>query len=152
MSVVYSLHLWDIVDGNGTVLYTSEPYIGWFFPTRVAFSPDGALLVFRTQHSDLVWGEWQNLGGPILPTASDRWKKATGSELPAIPNTQVCVTHSPDGALMAVENYIREEDSGKTHILDTGSDPPACVAFSRDGRFLAIAAKNGIVQLWGVKP
>jgi hypothetical protein len=52
---------------------------------------------------------------------------------------------------MAVENYVRENDSGKTHILDTGSNPPACVAFFPDGRFLAIAAKNGIVQLWGVR-
>ena len=149
MSVSYSLHLWDIVKENGTGAFYFSPYIGWFFPTRVAFCPDGKFLVYRTQKSTQQW----NVVPDHLPspTSDDAWKISTGREFPAIPETQVCVTNLPDDSLMAVENYVRENDSGKTHILDTGSAPPACVAFSPDGRFLAIAAKNGIVQLWGVR-
>lgn len=47
--------------------------------------------------------------------------------------------------------YLWETDSGKQVKLARGSAKPTDIAFSPDGRFLAIGTHNGFVQIWGVK-
>lgn len=49
-----TLHLWDVANGNGRVIY-SEVMLPWGTTSSVAFSPDGQVLAYRTDTLIRFW-------------------------------------------------------------------------------------------------
>ena len=71
-------------------------------------------------------------------------------------DTVIAAEKIRDGWLMfSISNFIVvlwDPQSGKMSELDVGASSPTSIAFSPDGRLLAIGMDDGTVQVWGVKP
>jgi WD40 repeat protein len=136
-------------------------------PLNPAFSPDGKLFVVGGESPDrnvCVWDTtlWESATGPIEPLVSFTNEFEVGS-----------ISFSADGKIMALAGlaFDPEIPSGATNrlafrevgswrklrILEgaaAGATPKAgaaTVAFSNDGRLLAIGYRNGWVRLWDFK-
>ena len=72
-----------------------------------------------------------NSGKPVIFAPDDKLLAGTGYE---------------DGV-----TYLWDGENGKQMTLHHGNGNPTAIAFSPDGRFLAIGTSNGFVQIWGIK-
>jgi WD40 repeat protein/serine/threonine protein kinase len=106
-----------------------------------AFSPDGRVLLTQRPSSSLFWDQtirlwdasgWQPIeevqGEHYAFSADNRWL-ATGSGM----RTQI---------------GLRDRTSGTSYELSSGSGPVDCLAFSPDNLTLAVATRDGWVNLW----
>jgi len=106
-----------------------------------AFSPDGRVLLTKHSSSSFFWEHtirfwdaagWQPVeeipGDHYAFSADDRWL-ATGSEL----RTKI---------------GLRDRVNKTYEELPSGSGPVDCLAFSPDGKTLAVATRDGCVNLW----
>jgi WD40 repeat protein len=134
-----NIRLWDTTTGEMVRLLDTTPPI--YSPaTGIAFSPDGATLarndfnhnlyVFRTADSALL----------------AQYTGVTGSD---------SVVYSPDGQWLATPGtaYVllwRTSDgtTGPTGFVGSGGSGPTAVAFSPDGRALAVGDRSGNVVIW----
>jgi WD40 repeat protein len=170
---VCSVKLWDVA-GRKLARSLDEDVNTTPF-TAVAFSPDGKTLAlgggalggargfgakpdFGLQLWDVESGEpVRRFAGPALPAEPTR---------PGLqPNFFECLAYSPDGRSLALvadqQVWVWEVASGKERC-QLGALPPffkpkerffgsrSCVAFSPDGRLLAVGCPDGAVRLWEV--
>jgi WD40 repeat protein len=136
-------------------------------PLLPAFSPDGKFFVVGGEDPDRVVGVWETA----------LWDSATGPLKPKVSFTNEfevgSIAFSPDAKIMAMAGmtFIPESPSGATNrlafrevgswrklrILDgagtgaTWKAGAATVAFSNDGRLLAVGYGDGWVRLWDFK-
>jgi WD40 repeat protein len=133
-------------------------------PLPPAFSPDGKFFVVGGEDPDRVVGVWEtalwdSATGPLKPNVSFTNEFEVGS-----------IAFSPDAKIMAMAGmtFNPEKPSGATNrlafrevgswrklrILDgagagaTQKAGAATVAFSKDGRLLAVGYRDGWVRLW----
>jgi hypothetical protein len=95
-----------------------------------------------------------DLGKPLAPPHELRlWDVATGKELPKL-NGGHPIAFSPDGRLVVTrgENCVCEIATGK-RVVNLPDDPMLyirAVDFSPDGRYLAMAVPEDLIQIWEV--
>ena len=128
--------LYDILDGNGTALFTNEPgHINAF-----AFSQDGKILVSS------------GADNPVI----QMWEFDTSAKLHSITLTQrydsVVALAFHDTKLISLNRrgqivYWDVETGNK--LSETGNVPQFdAMAFSEDGKVFAIGTRNGKIHLW----
>jgi WD40 repeat protein len=118
----------------------------------MSFSHNGKMLLSRS------WFEQWQPTNPIILSEVESGK--TLLQLDGNFGYRPGVTFSPDDTLVASQGnwqiisqaYIWEVRSGKKYTLNTGYNGTGSIAFSPDGRLLAIGMDDGTVQIWGVKP
>ncbi len=122
-----------------------------FRVSRTRLSPDGmTVVVTYVEHSDI---DRFGLAGP--PHELRLWDVATGKELRRLNGGYpIDGAFSPDGRLVVTggENSVCEIATGK-RVAALPDDPLLSIraaAFSRDGRYLAIAVPDGVIQIWEV--
>jgi WD40 repeat protein len=131
-------------------------------PTAPVFSPDGRLFAFGGEDTNRVIGIWE----------TKRWDDVHASLQPDhwwTNDFEVgCIAFSPDNTIMAAAgvSYTPEYPSGATNrlaLFQVGSwrklrlleeasaglaENAASVAFSNDGRLLAVGSRDGQTRLW----
>ena len=137
-----SLHLWDVANGKGRVLFAVPLHNG---PIQsVAFSPDGKTLAFPGDKSIELWDvpndrELRTLTSPnnfalgALAFSPDgkslagfggdqlkTWDVATGKELPGVPISSggAFVTLSPDWKLVAANYHTPNSQTQQLKLFD----------------------------------
>jgi RNA polymerase sigma factor (sigma-70 family) len=120
---------------------------------QTQLSPDGQKVVVTYVEAT---GGLHDLGKPLAPPREVRvWDVATGKELPKpIGDHPNIVAFSPDGRLVVTrgENSVCEIATGN-RVATLPADPMVYIRaadFSRDGRYLAIAVAEGLIQIWEV--
>ena len=151
--------LWDLSSGKELRSFGPEPYSG-FVSMFLGFLPDGKSLV--QARGDGAIKIWEASTGIEKHRLSDPQQKS------GVTFRLRCAALSQDGSLLAVSTYSSEEGLGNQnkivlwniasgHTLGTltASDSCNALAFSPDGRWLAIAdmlygegKTTGKVRLW----
>ena len=143
-----SVKLWDVA--SGTLKQTLADQKGEGFLRGVAFSPDGRLLVSCNAENTILW----NVASGTMRTLSRYHDQV------------LSVAFSPDGKVLAFGSQdgwgkfgvvkLWDVASGvlrKTLTLSTGRPPlgfvgAVPVAFSPDGRLLALSTGDNMVKFW----
>jgi WD40 repeat protein len=109
----------------------------------LAFSPDGKTLASSGQFHSLSLWNMENVGGgvPILPT------------IPEHATAGLALAFSPDGNTLVVGGerslVIWSYEAGQCTLpRQFASETVRCLAFSADGRTLALGCDDGSVRLW----
>ncbi len=162
------VRIWNLASGKeerSFELITDALKKQSFFAGRTQLSPDGKMAV-------VVYTKDQGarLGFRRPPQTVRLWDVATGKELPALSGGHpLDKAFSPDGRLVAMggDSSFREfSPDGRligptdgNSVCETANGnrvvalPPRYIraaAFSRDGRFLATAVAEDVIQLWEV--
>ncbi|MCT4352282.1 hypothetical protein M5362_03935 [Streptomyces sp. Je 1-79] len=160
-----SLRFWDTKDTSRPARLASEPGVDEKAPvSAVAYSPRG----------DLVARGGGDGRVQLLDVSDARRPVALATPLPAVKGLVTSVQFSPDGRTLAVAGSFTagDETSGTVSLLDVGEPRRprrvstvvsverqgiTSVAFSRDGRTLAVTGGTGpgderrlLVRLWNV--
>ncbi len=114
----------------------------------LAFSPDGASIFFA---SDCHVGRWDVASGAV----EEKWGQAAGYclRLAIAPDGSLlaAVCYQPmKGGLYGVDLFPLLEQAKKTWLVGR-HDQPKCLAFSPDGRFLAVGDGGREIRLWSMK-
>jgi RNA polymerase sigma factor (sigma-70 family) len=116
----------------------------------VSISPDGGTVIVDYVPDEDKTPRW-GLRGP--PHEIRLWSVATGEELPQLGTARpIDNAFSPDGKLVVTrgENAVYELTTGK-RVASLPDDPMMYIraaAFSRDGKLLALAVPDGVIQIW----
>lgn len=128
-----ALVLWDVATGE-RLSQMQGPM--WYFPIRVAFSPDGSLVA--------------GASGDGLPAFV--WNVADGSERYQIgtdATNATDVAFAPDGSTLALADYERgvtlhdPETGAETDFIEDTDFDPMGIAFDPSGRRLAVIQQPG---------
>lgn len=147
-----TLKLWQ---RDGKLIKTLSGHTGWV--NRVRFSPDGQTLASASEDGTVRL--WQRDGTPIKTLAGED-TPPTGS-----PARITDIVFSPDGQTLAATSAagtVRlwslttgslqyQLSPAETDAAAAGSQPSSqlnAIAFSADGKTLAIAGANAQIQLW----
>jgi RNA polymerase sigma factor (sigma-70 family) len=144
------VRVWDFAAGTEERCFPAMPdalknksyHVGW---TRV--SPDG-----RTVARNYVKDRGGRLGEAPDPQFVQLWDVATGKELPQLNGGfPLERAFSPDGRLVVTAgNFVCETATGKRVAALPDALYIRSAAFSRDGRFLATAVPEDVIQIWEV--
>lgn len=117
--------------------------------THLAFSPDGMFYAYTTR------SRMASLG--LTPPGTDRlplkehddWVMSVAFS----PTEQILATGSNDGTLNLTSYYGNRDSFGVSFIrtFDAQAGKIWDIAFSPDGRWLAVASFDGAVQIWGIE-
>jgi WD40 repeat protein/DNA-binding SARP family transcriptional activator len=138
-----TIRLWDAATGESRgILHAYKDG----FPTKLAFSPDGRLLVSSNSHGYLDF--WR------FPEAK-RWGSSLLLEPKSMPHN---LAFSPDGQLLACSGvkwlYLWRVNLDDTpplqlwQVLREGSSVIAGLAFSPDGQLLASGSNDESIKIW----
>jgi RNA polymerase sigma factor (sigma-70 family) len=136
------VRLWDVATGKEVRRIETGANV-----RAVAFAPDGKVLASGLGDGRVVL-----------------WDVATGKELrvlKGVADSPAGLTFSPDGRLLAaagpverdkkLSNEARLWDVGTGELLRSWSDTATSLAFTSDGRQLAILGRDGTVSVWDLK-
>lgn len=118
-----------------------------FFVRRVRLSPDGKTGVVTYEQSS------GGLGVKIPTQIVRLWRVADGQQLLDLKHARpLDGAFSPDGRYVVTRggNFVLEPATGQQVAKLPQELSPRAAAFSRDGRFLAIAVDPGMIQIWEV--
>ncbi|MGI8934962.1 MAG: WD40 repeat domain-containing protein, partial [Phormidesmis sp.] len=147
-----TLKLWQ---RDGKLIKTLSGHTGWV--NRVRFSPDGQTLASASEDGTVRL--WQRDGTPIKTLAKE------GTSTTGSPARATDIAFSPDGQTLAATSAagtVRlwslttgslqyQFSPAETDAAAAGSQPSSqlnAIAFSADGKTLAIAGANAQIQLW----
>lgn len=115
-----------------------------FGAKSLAYSPDGNLLAAGGADSQ-VW-IWRIADGALVLQLDEAFSENAGIEQ---------VEFSPDGKLLAAISswkiYLWDLSDGELlHMIDSQYGWLNDIAFSPNGRYLAVGSSEGVVRLWGI--
>jgi len=115
----------------------------------VDFSPDGKRLVgtcrYAQEHAAVVWDSVTGAVVARIPALADVMAPSTN-----------LAAYSPDGKRLALAGdggtvvLVDGATNKPVRILEQGTEKVESIAFSRDGRTLAVGTNRGPVKLWSI--
>lgn len=149
-----TIKIWDA--SSGQVLRTLSSDDGWQ-PLKIRFLPDGAIVALGTALP--AQGAQGNLDVRQVNQASLRvwdantWKPRNVFSFPATEETALDLSYdgatfaTAQGALLSLWN---PQTGQLKQTLTKQQKPSAAIAFSRDGKLLAVASNDKAITLWNL--